>query len=194
MHNASDTSKHATGKSRMKINLLFPIAMLATCAFLTPSVHAQSAAADNIVISQPWSRATPGGAKVAAGYMTIENKGTTSERLIGGSTDAAAKIEVHEMATTNGVMTMRQMEGGLTIGPGATVKLAPGGYHLMMMEIAHPLKQGDKVAVTLNFERAGKKQVTLGVLGVGAKGPADSSAAPSMDHGNMNMDHSKMKM
>ncbi len=128
--------------------------------------------------------------------MTIKNNGPAADRLIGGSTDAAAKVEVHEMATKDGVMTMREIEGGLPIAPGATVKLAPGGFHLMLVDVKKPLKQGDTVAVTLNFEKAGKKEVKLSVLGVGAKGPDDSSAArgTSMDHGKMQMDHGKMKM
>ena len=101
------------------------------------------------MISQEWARATPGGAKVGGGYLTIENKGTAPDKLVGATADAAGKIEVHEMSMNNGTMTMRPVEGGLTIGPGKTVKLAPGGLHLMMMDLKSPLKQGDKVPVTL---------------------------------------------
>jgi len=155
-------------------------------------------AAGDLAITQAWSRATPSGAKVASGYLTIENKGTAPDRLLGGTSDAAAKVEVHEMATKDGVMTMRPVEGGLPIAPGGTVKLAPNGYHLMLADITRPLKQGDKVTVTLDFEKAGKTSVTFTVLGIGAKGPETSSAAPAggmdHDHGDMPMDHSKMKM
>jgi len=76
------------------------------------------------------------------------------------------------MAMDGGVMKMRPVEGGLTIEPGKTVKLAPGGLHLMMTDLKSPLKQGDKLPVTLQFEKAGKVQVTLDVLGVGAPGPS----------------------
>jgi copper(I)-binding protein len=69
-------------------------------------------------------------------------------------------------------MTMRPLENGLTIEPGKTVALAPGGYHLMMLDLKAPLKQGDKLPVTLQFEKAGTVAVTLDVQGVGAKGPA----------------------
>jgi len=69
------------------------------------------------------------------------------------------------MATTNGVMTMRPLDKGLSIEPGKTVKLAPGGYHLMLLDLKSPLKQGDKVPVTLEFERAGKVKLSLGVAG-----------------------------
>jgi copper(I)-binding protein len=150
---------------------------------------AQEVKAGDLVITQAWSRATPGGAKVAGGYLTIENKGSAPDRLIGGSTDVAAKVQVHEMATTNGVMTMRPLDGGLTIEPGKTVKLAPGGYHLMMFDLKSPLKQGDKLPVTLEFEKAGKVEVSFDVQGVGAPGPG---AAP-MDM-KKTPDHSRMKM
>src|ERR1700682_1497179 len=97
--------------------------------FLAAPARAQEVKAGDLVITQAWSRATPGGAKVAGGYLTIENKGSAPDRLIGGSVDVAGRVEVHEMAVTNGVMTMRPLERGLTIEPGKTVKLAPGGYH-----------------------------------------------------------------
>src|SRR5881275_2328770 len=126
-------------------------------------VRAEEVKAGDLMITQAWSRATPGGAKVAGGYLTIENKGSTPDRLIGGSADIAAKVEMHEMSMKNGVMTMRPLDKGLTIEPGKTVKLAPGGYHLMMMDLKGPLKQGDKVPVTLEFEKAGKVQVSLDV-------------------------------
>jgi copper(I)-binding protein len=155
---------------------------------------AEEVKAGDLVISQAWSRATPGGAKVAGGYLTIENKGSAPDRLIGGSADVAAKVQVHEMATNNGVMTMRPLENGLTIEPGKTVKLAPGGYHLMMLDLKGPLKKGDMLPVTLEFEKAGKVQVSFDVQGVGAPGPgaANSGAAPT-DVKKM-PDHSGMKM
>src|SRR5256714_12819342 len=100
--------------------------------FLAAPARAEEVKAGDLVITQAWSRATPGGAKIAGGYLTIENKGAAPDRLMGGAGDVAAKIEVHEMATKDGVMTMRPLDKGLAIEPGKTVKLAPGGYHLMM--------------------------------------------------------------
>lgn len=146
------------------------------------SARAEDVKAGDLVISQAWSRATPGGAKIAGGYLTIENKGTAPDRLIGGSGDIAGKVEVHEMAMNNGVMTMRPLDKGLAIEPGKTVKLAPGGYHLMMFDLKGPLKQGEKVPVTLEFEKAGKVNLSLDVQGVGAQAPG------GMDHsGHMEM-------
>ena len=147
----------------------------------------------DLVVTQAWSRATPKGAKIGGGYLTIENKGSTADRLIGGSADVAAKVEVHEMTMSNGVMKMRPLENGLVIEPGKTVKLAPGGYHLMLMDLKSPLKQGDKLPITLDFEKAGKVTVSFDVESVGAQGPVGASGTGGMDMKKM-PDHSGMKM
>src|SRR5262245_13356343 len=118
--------------------------------------QAEDVKAGDLVISQGWSRATPNGAKIGTGYFTIENKGTAPDRLVAVSADVAGKVEVHQMAMNNGVMTMRPVGDGLTIDPGKTVKLAPGGNHLMMFDLKNPLKQGDTLPITLTFEKAGK--------------------------------------
>ena len=155
----------------------FTALLAALCA--TP-VRAEEVKAGDLVITQAWSRATPGGAKIGSGYLTIENKGAAPDRLTGVSADVAGKVEVHEMAMNNGVMTMRPLDGGLTIDPGKTVKLAPGGYHLMMFDLKAPLKQGDKVPVTLEFEKAGKVTVTLDVESIGAQGPQGPGGGDGM--------------
>ena len=156
-----------------------------TAALIATSARAEDVKAGDLVITQAWTRATPGGAKIGGGFLTIENKGSSPDKLIGASAEVAGSVELHEMATTNGVMKMRPVEGGLAIEPGKTVKLAPGGYHLMMMDLKNPLKQGDKLPLTLQFEKAGKVAVTLDVQGIGASAPGG---------GMQKMDHSKMKM
>jgi copper(I)-binding protein len=171
-----------------KLSRMLTLAALSAAMFAAP-VHADDVKAGDLVIKQVWSRATPGGAKIAGGYLTIENKGSAPDRLIGGAADIAAKVEVHEMAMNNGVMTMRPLEKGLAIEPGKTVKLAPGGYHLMLMELKSPLKQGDKVPLTLEFEKAGKVSLSLDVQGVGAQGPAGGEHS-----GGMKKSHDGMKM
>ena len=164
---------------------------LAALLALAP-VRADEVKAGDLVISQAWTRATPKGAKIGGGYLTIENRGSAADRLIGGSADVAGNIQVHEMSMDGGVMKMRPMEKGLTIDPGKTVKLAPGGYHLMMMDLKSQLKQGDKVPVTLEFEKAGKVAVSFDVAGVGAQGPAGASGGKT--EMNKMQDHSGMKM
>jgi copper(I)-binding protein len=167
-------------------------ALVAT--LLTAPACADEVKAGDLVITQAWSRATPGGAKIGSGYLTIENKGTAPDRLTGVSADIAGKVEVHEMAMNNGVMTMRPLDQGLVIDSGKTVKLAPGGYHLMMFDLKAPLKQGDKVPVTLQFERAGKVSLSLDVQGIGAQGPMGAnSSGGQMDMKKM-QDQSGSKM
>jgi copper(I)-binding protein len=168
------------------------VAMLC-CSLATPA-RAEEVKAGDLVITQAWSRATPGGAKIGSGYLTIENKGAAPDRLIGGSADVAGKVEVHEMAMNNGVMTMRPLEKGLSIEPGKTVKLAPGGYHLMLMDLKSPLKQGEKIPLTLEFEKAGKVKVSLDVEGVGAQAPANEASPDGQMHMKKMPDHSGMKM
>ena len=145
-------------------------------SLLAALARAEEVKTGDLVITQAWSRATPKGAKIGGGYLTIENKGSAPDRLIGGSADVAGKVQVHEMAMNNGVMTMRPLDNGLIIEPGKTVKLAPGGYHLMLFDLKSPLKQGDKLPLTLEFEKAGKVKLSFDVQGMGAQG---IGAAPS---------------
>ena len=118
-------------------------------------------------IEAPWLRATPGGAKVAAGYLRISNTGTEPDRLTGASMPLAGRGEVHEMTMQNGVMKMRGLGQGLIIEPGKSVELKPGGYHLMFLDMQGPLKQGQTVDVTLMFEKAGSVTVPFPVQGLG---------------------------
>jgi len=135
------------------------------------AARADEVRAGDLVITQAWMRATPRGAKVGGGYLTIANKGTMPDRLISASADFADKAQLHEMSTKDGVMTMRPVDEGLAIDPGKTVTLAPGGYHLMLLGLKKPLREGDKVAITLEFERAGVVGIAFNVEGVGAKAP-----------------------
>lgn len=159
------------------------IVLLVFAAIGTGPVSAQQVKAGDLVLAHPWARATPGGAKIGGAYLTIENNGTTPDKLTSGSSPASARVEIHEMAMNNGVMTMRPMKGGLTIPPGQTVTFAPGGYHIMLVELKGPLKKGDKVPVKLTFEKAGDVNVTFEVEGIGAMGPASGHT----DHEMPNM-------
>jgi periplasmic copper chaperone A len=156
------------------------LALFLLAAAVAAPAQADEVKAGDLVISQGWSRATPNGAKIGSGYFTIENKGTTPDRLVAVSADVAGKVEVHEMTMNNGVMTMRPVDNGLTVDPGKTVKLAPGGYHLMMFDLKSPLKQGDTLPITLTFEKAGKANVSLAVEGIGAQGPDGASGGMNM--------------
>ncbi len=119
-------------------------------------------------IGHPWARATPPTAPTGGGYLSVKNTGTEADRLISISSPAAGTVQVHEMKMEGNVMRMRELDGPLEIKPGETVTLAPGGMHLMMMGLKEPLKQGEKVPLTLVFEKAGKIDVELVVVAMGA--------------------------
>jgi periplasmic copper chaperone A len=130
---------------------------------------AQEFKGGDIVIEKPWARATPKGAEVGSGYLTIHNNGAAPDRLTGGSADFGA-VEVHQMSSANGVSQMRELKDGLAIPPHGSVGFSPGGYHLMFTHLTHPLTKGESVKATLNFEHAGPIEVEFGVMGIGASG------------------------
>lgn len=120
-----------------------------------------------IELTDLWTRATPPGAPTAAGYLTLTNTGSVPDRLIAVSTPLAARSEFHEMAVTDGVMTMTEVEA-IEIPPGESVTLAPGGLHLMFIGMSEPLAEGGVMPVTLTFEAGGSVETYLHVVGVGA--------------------------
>ena len=138
----------------------------------------------SLEIKHPWSRATPKGASVAGGYMTLINNGSTPDRLVGGTNENATKFEMHEMKMDNGVMKMRSLPKGIEIKPGEKVELKPGSYHLMFVGLKQPFEKGKRVKGTLQFEKAGTVDVEYVVEAVGG--------TPAMDHGGM--DHGAMQM
>jgi copper(I)-binding protein len=145
------------------------LAALAAAILATPAAAEQITKGD-IVITDPWARATPKGAAVAGGFMQIENKGSAPDKLTGGTLPLAGRFEVHEMTMTGEVMKMRPVEGGLAIPPGGSVVLKPGSYHVMFMELKEPLVEGTTLTGTLTFEKAGTVEVHYAVRALGATG------------------------
>jgi periplasmic copper chaperone A len=141
----------------------------------------------SIHISEPWARATPKGASSGAGYMTITNNGTASDRVNCVSSDASGQCQIHTMTMDNGVMKMRPVEGGLEIKPGETIMLKPSGSHIMLMHLKHPLEQGKMVEATLQFENAGTVKIEFPVEAIGAAAPGTPSGDGHMmgGHGGM---------
>jgi copper(I)-binding protein len=146
-------------------------ALVLALALAAAPAFAQDFKAGDITIDKAWSRATPKGTDVGAGYMVVHNAGATPDKLTGGSADFAS-VEVHEMKMEDGVMKMREMKNGLAIPAHGTIRLAPGGYHLMFTHLTKPLVKGETVKATLNFEHAGPVTVDFPVEGIGAGGPA----------------------
>ncbi len=144
---------------------LLPLA-LALAVSAAPAL-AQEFKAGHIVVEKPWARATPKGAEVGAGYFVVHNNGAAPDTLTGGSADFAT-VEIHEMKTEGGVMKMAEITNGLDIPAHGTIRLAPGGYHVMFTHLTKPLTKGEKVQATLTFAHAGPVTVDFNVEGVGA--------------------------
>ncbi|MGQ0456686.1 MAG: DUF1775 domain-containing protein [Hyphomicrobium sp.] len=130
-----------------------------------------------LTIESPWLRATPGGATVGAGYVKITNTGSEADRLTGGDFAIAGRVEVHEMKMDGDVMKMRALPDGLVIKPGETIALAPGGAHLMLMDLKGPIAPGPPVKGKLTFEKAGVVEVEFAVAPIGATAPDKSGHA-----------------
>lgn len=135
-------------------------------------------------LQHPWSRATPPGAKVGGGYVTIENAGDTPDRLVGATAEVAGRTEIHEMAEKNGVMTMRKVDGGIEVPAKGELALKPGGYHFMLFDLKRPLKQGEDFAGTLTFEKAGTINVHFAVESMGATDPGANAGSMGHDMGH----------
>lgn len=151
--------------------ILSALVALVSVAVVASSGNAADVKVGALQITAPWARATPQGASVGGGYLTITNTGTTPDRLTGGSTPVSERLEVHEMTMDNGVMKMRPVTGGLEIKPGQTVELKPGGYHLMFPGLKQHLQQGHTFKATLSFEKAGNVDVTFDIMSMGATAP-----------------------
>ena len=122
-------------------------------------------AATPVKVEDPWTRATPPGAKIGAGYMKITSG--AADRLIGASSPVAARVELHVVEMKGGVMRMRQVNG-YDIPAGGSFELSPGGAHLMLVDIKRPFKEGAKIPLTLRFEKGGEVKVELQVRALGA--------------------------
>jgi copper(I)-binding protein len=135
--------------------MVFMLAMVAMPAF------------SQVRIDDPWTRATPPGAKVGAGYMKITSP--AADRLIGASSPAAARVELHVTEKKGDVLRMREVKA-YDIPARGGFELSPGGAHLMLVDIKAPFKEGAKIPLTLRFEKAGELKVELQVRALGASG------------------------
>jgi len=115
-----------------------------------------------VEIKDPWIRATAPGQNTAAGYMTIRNKSAQSERLVGGSSEAAAKVQTHVSVKDGDIIRMREVKG-YDIPAKGSFELKPNGSHLMLVDLKRPLKEGEKVPVLLKFEKSGEMKVDFEV-------------------------------
>jgi hypothetical protein len=141
-----------------------------------------AAASSSIALTDPWSRETAEGQNAGGAFMTIANTGTAADRLTGGSSPVAGRVEIHTMTMEGEIMKMRQLEDGLEIPAGGEVTLKPGSFHVMLMDLKQPLKAGEQVPLSLTFAGAGTVATTLEVRAAG-------SMAPGMSHGEGDKPH-----
>jgi copper(I)-binding protein len=118
-------------------------------------------------IGHPWARQTAPGQSVGGGFLTVRNSGKQADRLLGATSPAAARVEIHSMAMDGGVMRMRPVPGGFAIPAGGTLDLKPGANHLMLIGLRKPLALGTTVPLTLRFQRSGTVTVQLKVESIG---------------------------
>jgi copper(I)-binding protein len=130
-----------------------------------------------ITVAHPWARATPGGVTVGGAYFEIKATAGKGDRLVGARSAIAGSVEIHTHSIEQGVAKMRRIDG-LAVKGGESVVLKPGGYHMMLMDLKKPLKEGDLLKLTLTFEKAGDIEVEATVEPIGAKGPHGFDSQP----------------
>ena len=135
---------------------------------------AQEFKAGDITVVAPWARATPGGAMVGGAYLELKAAPGQGDRLVSASSPIAGTVEVHEHINEGGIMKMRRVDG-LAVPGGASLMFKPGGYHLMLLDLKQPLKQGDRVGLTLTFEKAGTLAVEGPVAPLGTMAADDDA-------------------
>lgn len=166
---------------KKRITLLFASSALIASIFTT-AVMAHEYSHGKVSIDHPWSRPTPPGAPMGVGYLVIRNHGDSDITLIGASTPRADDVSIHETRMKDDVMRMQPLKNGLGIAAGETVELKPHSYHLMLEALAKPLKEGERVPLTLEFEGAEAMDVELNVQSLDA-----DMSKPEMDHSEHQM-------
>lgn len=134
----------------------------------------------DLEISGAFSRATLPNAPVGAGYLTITNTGASDDRLVSATSPAAGMAQIHAMKMEGDVMKMTELPDGLAIPAGGSVTLAPGGFHIMFMDLKRAFTEGGTIPVTLTFENAGTVDIELAVGAINADAPAHDMSGMAM--------------
>lgn len=122
-------------------------------------------------IGHPWTRATPPSAKMGGVFLSVNNLSKEGDTLLKAESDVAEQAELHQMSMVDGVMKMRQV-ANITVPASGEVKLAPGGLHIMLINLKAPLKEGEKIPLKLTFAKAGTVEVKVRVEAMGSQGVA----------------------
>lgn len=159
--------------------IIAAIFLAAPLSVVPVAVDRAVAAAPTVTVSQAWARASAGAATTGAAYVTLTG-GASDDTLVGVSAPVADTVQVHESSSEGGVTRMRQVTGGVAIPAGKTVALRPGGYHIMMIGLHHPLVAGQGFPLTLTFAHAAPVTVTVTVRPIGAAAAGHDSMSGSM--------------
>ena len=149
--------------------------------FLLAPVLAQGQ--NGIEIENPWSRTTPPGVKIAAGYLVVRNGSDKPDRLLGAASPLAAKVETHVTIREGEIVKMREVQG-YDIPAKGSFELKPGGAHLMFVDIKRPFKEGEKIPATLRFARAGDVKLEFQVSGTAPDPHQHQHGAAGHGHGD----------
>ena len=123
-----------------------------------------------VSVEQPWTRATPPGAKVGAGFMRLRNAGA-ADRVVGASSPVARRVDMHVTLREGDVMKMREVKS-FEVPAGGSFELKPGAAHLMLVDLKRALNKGEMLPLTLKLEKGGELKLELSVEEVGARQPA----------------------
>lgn len=134
-------------------------AAVTVAVMLSTSALSHDFKTGSLELKHPWSARAPAVAPVLGGYVTIVNTGTRSDRLVGGTTSVAERLEIHESSIVDGIARMRLAKQGIEIPAGATLNLQPGGTHIMLVNPRQRPAEGEKFKATLEFEKAGSVEV-----------------------------------
>lgn len=146
---------------------------LSAAVALLPLLAASAVAGpeDNASVDRAWARETPGAATVGAAYFRVRS--ATDDRLVGIVSPVAGKVELHDHVEQDGLVQMKRIDGGLPVKAGQALELRSGGIHVMLVDLKVRLKAGDRIPITLTFEKAGKQEVSVRVEPLGARGPSE---------------------
>ena len=163
--------------SRLHLAEIAVALTLTVAALLFAALTVWAAEASGVAVTDAWARPTLGQGRTTAAYMTIVNKGDEDDVFVAARSAKAKSVELHQTSmTADGVMQMREADGGFPVAADATLKLAPGGMHLMIMGLDEALADGGELKLTLEFANTGPVEI---VVPVRTNAPAGSGADDS---------------
>lgn len=147
--------------------------------------HTETQALGELLAAEAWARETPENATTGGAYLTIVNGTHNGDTLVSANANFAKSTQIHRSTEVDGVARMEPIPNGLPIPSGATLKLEPGGMHIMFTGLTEPLKAGDVKVMTLTFKQAGEKQIPVIVRALTDEGPVPAGEDHGSDHGDM---------